>query len=424
MNPLRLLTSRALAACLMVALVAALLLLLAAQGAVPGVSASPADPAGSTGWTPPQPLASVLALALAAAVVIAIGAATAVQARVAWRRTFGATAAPGTPGRRMDADPDALARTLRSAGWVGMRCSDARASRLVRNPWSLWAGVALHIGLVLIVLASAATILTGRRMTVHAKVGETVSGRTEPTAEVHGTLAAQLTLPGELEVTGVAPEYAPGGDLSQIRTELASAAEGRRMTVAVNDVLSWRRIRVYQSQEFGPAYAVRFSRDGAEIGDETIEMLASSPAGSPTYRDIVLPWGPELLRVRSVTEESGGKASMRLTLRLEHNGEVLAEEPLEPGKSVALGPYTAELQSVTWWTRLIFVEEHGIPLLFAGFLLAGVAAVLLYAAPVREVIVLRYPNRAEIIYRAPRFPGAADERARLWRMADVREEGE
>jgi len=413
MKPSRLLTSRKFAAGLMVTLVVALLLSLALQGAIPGMSQAARD--SSATWSErlsaiPQPYGHVLVFLLTALTVVALASATVRQSRIAWKRTIAPSFPPAGTGSEYDGEAEALAKRLRSRGWIRVSDADENVIRLVRNPWSMWAGVALHVGLIVIMLAATTVVFTGRRATVSVRLNEEFGPGTPVIAEVHGPLATQLTIPGMLQLVDLNVDYAPNRDLRQITSSLVDTSSGDSLSVAVNAVLHWRGLRVYQSQEFGPAYTVEFGRDGEIVGSETIEMLASSPAGVPTYRDIPLPWGPELLRVRSVVSSEG---SPELTLRLQDGDTVAGETPMVEGQQAVLGEYAVKLQSVTWWNRLIFVEETGIPFLFFGFLLAGLAGILLYAAPVREIYIRGTACGAEIVYRASRFPGADDERRRV-----------
>ncbi len=360
-------------------------------------------------------LLSVLCLVMLVAAIQRVG--------VAWRRTV----APRRPvpgnGEQLDGHAEGVESRLAARGWIRLPAADPGDVRLVRNPWGYWAGVVLHIGLVVIVVSALVVTLTERRAVASLRVGDHVGPGSVFAAQKHGFLTGPLTLPASLTLDDVRPTFGQSGDLAQITTTLADTSTSDLVTVAVNRVLSWRGMRVYQSQEFGPAYQLTFARAQEALGAQVVEMLVSSPAGSPTFRDIGMPWGPETLRVRSVVGTPGASAvTATVTLRLVQDGKVLGEAPLTPGKQSELGPYTVRLDSVTWWDRLIFVQDNGIPFLFLGFLLTSSAAVVLYAAPVREVYIARFADHTELVYRARGFAGSDEERQRIMRSAAVSKE--
>jgi|GEM_PF-5888173 len=423
MRIVRLLTSRALAAGLMLSFVVVLVLSLISRGEIPGLEGLLADAEGTGPLGLVELGSSPLILLLWVLLTLAIVVATARQCRVAWRRMNRSSRPRPSSCSQLAADGEAVSR-LRAHGWFMLPAGDPGDARLVRNPWSIWSGVVLHIGLVLTLVAAAVVTLTGSRVVVSTRIGEAIGPQSAPVAEVHGRFASELVLPAELRIRGVEPTYRQNGDLEQITSTLDDPAQGVTLSVAVNDVLSWRGLSVYQTQEVGPAYVVEFWRDGQVLGTETVEMLLSTPAGAPTYRDIELPWGPELLRARSVVSQSDSVTSTELRLRLEEQGEVLGEASLAEDRPVELGPYVVTLKAVTWWDRLIFVRERGVPVLFLGFMLIGIAALSMYAAPPREVYIIREAGRACISYRGSGFPGAERERERVWALTGASEEAD
>ena len=424
---LRRVTSRSLAVGLMLALVSVLLLSLMVRGGAPSAPTDAGPNAvaflapGVLGLS--QPSSSPLMLVLLSVLCLVMLVAAIQRVRVAWRRTTAPRRPRPGDGEQLEGAGEEISSRLAARGWLRLPAADPADVRLVRNPWGYWAGVVLHIGLVVIVVSALVVTLTERRAVASLRVGDTVGPGSVFVAQKHGFLSGPLTLPAGLTLDDVRPAFGPSGDLAQITTTLADASTSDLFTVAVNRVLSWRGMRVYQSQEFGPAYQLTFARARAVLGAQVVEMLVSSPAGSPTFRDVGMPWGPETLRVRSVVGAPGAsEVTATVTLRLVQAGKVLGETLLTPGTQAELGPYTVRLDSVTWWDRLIFVQDTGIPFLFLGFLLTGSAAVVLYAAPVREVYIARFSDHTELVYRATGFAGSDEERQRIMRSAGLSEE--
>lgn len=419
----RLLLSRG----VVLALVASLTAMMAVASLVPQSFTTPAE--AMAGWRAAHPVLGAAAAALglhrvyshplfAALLVLALSAlghSTLDQFRAALRRTRPDGPLAGGTAVDLPGDVDAVARELRSRGYLTLR--RAGAGRLmVRHPWGYWGNFLLHAGLATVVAASTLIGLTQQRGAVHLVEGETFRPGEPWFEEDNGLAARPLVLPFSVRLDHLRYRFWPTYGLESATSTLSLLKPGRAaavVKVGINDLQRVDGLSIYQGAEMGHAFRVEVRRgDRVEATTLLVEHPTSPErAGANEFRG-VLPSG-EVLRAKywvDADRRSFEAFNPLLVVRVDGPAGVVGETQLRPGTAGDAGPYRFRLEKVGVWTRLFFVRVSGMAGVFAGFFVIALGGVLHYFTPPREAALARTEGGTRMTWRAARFaPFYADE---------------
>lgn len=295
---------------------------------------------------------------------------------------------------------DGATNGLRRAGWRVV-LSTSGATRFSHHRWSYWSAVALHIGLVLVLVAAFAVFATESAGTLIVHQGERIDEGTMLGAPVNGILAEEPTMPGTLIGGPVTVEYWPQGGTRQLTAEHFDAVSGESVVVAVNSVTRWRGARLFPSQTWGRTFAIRVSSPGGSEDTYGIDVPAGVGVGEAGYRDLELPGMPYLVRLKSVEAWSGEGATPVLRLRLEAGGTVVAEEALSVATTRTVGPFEMQLlDAASTWQEVVVVRQSGVMPLMLGIALVALGSIALYLFPAADVWIVEDGDVSRIVVRA------------------------
>ncbi|MCE5191964.1 MAG: hypothetical protein LLG08_09445 [Actinomycetia bacterium] len=277
---------------------------------------------------------------------------------------------------------------------LGMIARDVRVSRQRGRP-RVRGGTVLHVGLVCALVFSAVALL-GESQGIYAIFeGQTLPAGSAPITLVRGPLADAFALPEPLTLLHVSPSWWADGTLKQLSSELSLGNPARSLALAVNGSKTIHGVRYFQDQRFGPAYFLTLTSPDGSVQKQRVD-LSQPGVGSPTYLDVTI--GTDVvLRTRSEVVSTTSEATV-LSVKIAHGGQESAVESLGVGTTKAVGDWSVRLDSTHTWAAYIISRQPSVWPLFASFLIVGVGAMMLYAAPMK-------PARAATV----RVRGAEDD---------------
>lgn len=402
----------------------AVLLELLAGGTVPQRFLTPTD--ALTAWHLAHPLVSWLIIFLgldhlftsplfiATLFLFSISLAISIheQCAKAWSKTFAPPSLlPAGTADIAANHAETLHRRLRAQGYLHTWGSGP-SSRFTRHPWGYWGLPFLHLGILLVIVASLTVFLTTSRGLVELHEDQIVLPGEPIAEEEHGLLARPFRLPMAMRMISVERNYWETDDLKQLTTNLQFVeADGSRQEqrLGINQTGMYKGLKMYQSPTSGMAFSLDF-RDAFGIIKRAL-LLSPRPLtkGTASYRDFRLPWLLTELRTKYYTDidrQDIESDRPQLVLQLAANEGPPDEVALLPGEEGRLGPYTVRLVDVKKWAGIVCLESTGMPGVFGGFFLLIIGSILQYFTPPREVLVTTMKDgRLKIFWRASRFCG-------------------
>jgi len=348
---------------------------------------------------------------LLAALLLCLGYSTVEQFRTALRRTLPRAAPGGGAVVDLRASVDAVARALRSRGYLTVR-RDGTKRLLVRHPWGYWGNFLFHGGLAIVAAASTLIGVTQQRGVLHLVEGEAHRPGERWVAQENGLLATRLVLPFSVRLDHLEYRFWPTYGLERVTSTLSILRPGERaatVKVGISDPQRVEGLRIYQGVELGHAFRVELHEGSSS---ELLTLLVPHPRTPDTpgvneFRD-VLPGG-RLLRAKYLVDAERRSFEVfnpLLFLRVDEAGKSLGEVRLRPGTAGDIGPYRFRLDKVSLWSRLFFVRITGIAGVFAGFFVIALGGVLHYFTPPREAALRETETGGtRMVWRAARFEG-------------------
>jgi cytochrome c biogenesis protein len=350
-----------------------------------------------------------LLLALA---VLSLLFSSAEQAKTAWRLTFGAASpAAGASGFRTQAPAGRVSRTLRSAWYL--RVANGEVQRYLCHPWGLWGNCLLHAGMVIVIASSFGIAATQQRGMVKIVEGETFQPGQPWASSETGPLAKPLVLEGAVRLEKLSYDYWPGAGIKALNSTISflhGDLPADERFVAINSILSYRGLRVYQGTDFGHAFNLELSDSS---GKKQVMQLLMNHQESPEKASYdffpdALGSGSVLRAKYFVDQEKRSltRENPVLVLRVDQSGQELGQLPLKERASGSLGPYQFRLLKVARWSSLIFVQMIGMAGIFLGFAVIVLGGALNYFTAPREVTLREASGGGTLVtWRALRFSG-------------------
>ena len=297
--------------------------------------------------------------------------------------------------------------------------------RFVRQPWGYWSNALLHSGMLLIIAASLFVALTQQRGAVALVEGEVHEPRAPWTEDERGKLASPFALPKAVRLDRLHITF-PGNNAAQQAASdisfISEKGDADPRTVAVNSILHYQGLRIYQSTNYGDAFTLEFVDTAGNVHGE--RLLIHYPPGPDQagYNDFRLPWLSHELATKYYADAD--KKTMKstdplLVMRLLDGNREQARVSLRVGESGTLGELKVRLVKAEKWTSLIFVNISGMPLIFFGFLIVVLGTALNYMSAPREFVALKLAEGYSVSWRATRFADFyADEYGRILEKMD------
>lgn len=277
--------------------------------------------------------------------------------------------------------------------------------KFIRHPWGYFGIVMLHAGMTMVILASAFVAATNRKGALTLIEGEEPSKRKEWDVAEHGLMSSPLQLPETIRLNRVKVEFDEKQQPVSVESNIVitdDKGSTETLTAAINRIQPYRGLRIYHSSQYGDVFTVRFTD---RSGIAHIERIAVQQPINPTTagysHDFRMPWSPYQFSAKYFADRE--KKSMlsnnpELTLRInDSKGEVARTSMIKDGQGV-LGDYRVDLLTVQKWSKLIFVDITGMPVIFAGFAIIMLGGLVHYMTPPQELIAARNPDGTFRVY--------------------------
>jgi hypothetical protein len=283
--------------------------------------------------------------------------------------------------------------------------------KFVRCPWGYYGNLLLHFGLALVIMVSLYVALTARQGALILVEGEQRDVNQPWNMTEQGLFASPLKLPGAIRLDRVRVRFDDKQQPVEVFSDLSISAESGRadsLSASINRIQNYHGIRIYHSAQYGNTFSVTITDRSGAVHVETIAAQQPQGLEKAGYSDeFRVNWSPHLLSAKyhaDADKKSMLSSNPELILRLTQENREVARATLTKGKSEMLGEYRVQLNGVSRWSKLIFVDSSGMPLIFSGFAIIMMGGLLQYLTPPRELIGVRQSNGLYRVYwKSPSF---------------------
>lgn len=303
-----------------------------------------------------------------------------------------------------------LRHVVGSHGYRALKYNTADAIKFIRNPWGYYGNTLLHAGIVFVVIASLYVALSGRQGSLILVEGATCDKRQPWSYSERGLMAKPLPMPGSVRLEKVSVGFDAKDQPSVVSSEISifrDSGDIDRLTATINTISYYQGMRIYHATQYGDAFTLEFTDPEGVRHFEKLTIQQPVGLTLAGYGDFELPWLPYVLSVKYYADAD--KKSMvsnnpELVLRLLNGEREISRVSLTRGSSGVMGNYRVRLLGVEKWSKLIFVDITGMPLIFAGFAIIMLGGLIHYLAPPREIIAVRQQDGLfQVYWKAPYF---------------------
>jgi hypothetical protein len=283
------------------------------------------------------------------------------------------------------------------------------AWRLIKNPWGYWGDPLLHGGMLMVIVAALLCALTQLRGVIRLTEGEVVAAGTPLADEERGPWASSSFLAEAVRLDAVSPLFWPTDELRELRAAITFLGpHGRQSSqaVAINQPLRFRGLRFDLARTFGRSFFVTLSREGGRPLAIRLDLTRPLGRGVASYGNFSFPGVPLPMAAKYHGDGLGKRVDSDeplLVLRLLGEERLPFEVALTPGQGGQLGPYTATLVRSARFVDCSVTDLHGVPLLFAGFMVVILGCGLIYCTPPREILLRQQQAGVALRWLAGRF---------------------
>lgn len=263
-----------------------------------------------------------------------------------------------------------------------------------------------HTGILLVILAGALRAL----FAVNAAT-DLVEGDTLPATDAAwggqwpGLLGRPFRLPYPVRFDSLSESRYPHGELKDLAVDLTLLHAGgeRSASLAINRELPVPSGRLYLGSDFGPALLVEWRTEGRL----TREAVLLSSRGKGVYGGSTQSPAGLTAQLRSSLPAGGGRPQT-VEVRAVRGPALLFAGLVDAGRSVQL-PDGEEMtiQGIPYWARLRGSRDLALPLVYVGFGLITLGAILMFTVVKVDTCVVVRPlgetERVSIALKAQRL---------------------
>lgn len=277
--------------------------------------------------------------------------------------------------------------------------------KFIKHPWGYFGIAMLHVGMTLVILTSSYIALTSRQGAVILIEGQLRGKQQSWDAAEHGVLSAVLPMPESIRLDKVSVDFDEKQQPSTVTSRITITDETGSvevLTPAINRIQQYQGLSIYHSSQYGDAFTVGFTDRNGIVHKEQIAVQQPVGPAMPGYSyDFRVLWSPHQFSAKYFADRE--KKTMRsdnpeLTLRMIDGGREIARTTLSKEGIGSLGEYRVDLLGVQKWSKLIFVDIKGMPIIFIGFAIIMLGGLLYYMTPPRELIGVSQPDGTCRVY--------------------------
>jgi len=283
------------------------------------------------------------------------------------------------------------------------------AKRLVKNPWSYWGSSLLHLGILLVIIASLYVALSRQKGIVQLTESEAFPPGAAWGIEERGLTAGKLYLPDAIRLDTVTPLFWENDQLRQLQATISFLLpKGKEIShrIEINKSIYYKGVRINLTRFFGRTFLLEMvAVDGRKVFLR-LDILHPGSLDQPSYKTFTFNDIPYVIKAKYYADSGYrdmGSTNPLLVLRLVDENKTIAELSLAKKQEEELGPYRVRLVDSRWWVGLECTRIKGLAFVFLGFFIIILGVGLTYFVPPRVIVLQPTENGCLIRWYPGRF---------------------
>lgn len=262
-----------------------------------------------------------------------------------------------------------------------------------KNRIGRWGGVIFHAGLLIVIIAAIYGLAFRKDGFIQLSQTEPFQGRDEEwQAKKLGVLAKDFRPGFQVYLNRFTPEYWEDGTVRELESSLIfinGKGERREMPLSLRRPVKFQGIKIYQSNYYGYVPGLILERSG---GNPVItHFLLNVPRQKymPFTGKMDFPTTGYIMDIKfyppPVASPYGALPYIDLTVT--EKGETRFKGAVLLNQRVQVGNDTLTFAQMHYWTGLNFAQNYGMPLVYSGFALSTLGAIVIFMLSYKEIHV-------------------------------------
>lgn len=263
-----------------------------------------------------------------------------------------------------------------------------------KNKLGRWGGVVFHVGLLFMIAAALYGLAFQKRGFIQLIQTETFQGKDKDWQSKRlGVFAKDFDLGFQVRLNEFTPTYWENDRVKNLVSSLTmidEKGEASEFSVSPGKPVVFKGTKIYQSiQHYGYAIGFILKKEGEHEPIGTNFLLdAPGKKDQPFKGKMDFPTTDYILDMKShpnLIEPSFYATLPGVNLTVTEKGEERFKGKVLFNQMALFGNDALKFVQIQYWTGLIFVENYGMPLVYCGFTLSTLGALLIFMFPYKEV---------------------------------------
>src|SRR4030042_6467547 len=261
-----------------------------------------------------------------------------------------------------------------------------------KNRIGRWGGIVFHVGLLVVIVAALYGLAFQKRGFIQMIQTDTFQGKDKDWVVKRLGIFARDFDPGfKVHLNNFTPSYWENDEIKELESSLTiinDRGENKEFALSLRNPIKFKGTKIYQSTHYG--YSLGFILEKEEGYPVTTNFLLDAPSkkGKPFAGKMDFPTTDFILDMRfhpNMIEPSfyatlpGVDLTVKEKRQEKFRGRVLFTQ------RAWLGEDTLTFAQIHYWTGLTFVKNYGMPLVYTGFALSTLGALLIFMLSYKEI---------------------------------------
>lgn len=260
-----------------------------------------------------------------------------------------------------------------------------------KNSLNRWGGVIFHSGLFLIIAAAIIGLAFQKRGFAQVMEGEVFAGRNSDfRVKEMGLLSKGFDISFALRLYGLRHTYWDTGDMKSLESSVGVISGNTTVdhAIAINSPLTINGVTMFQSANYGYALSLLLKKP---TGQQVVtNFLLDKPdrIGKPAIGKADFETTDYLFDMTfypDIAKPSFFPSKPILYLKVLERGTPVFQGLVVPGETIRVKNDILQFAGIRNWSGLVFTENTGANVAYAGFAVAVIGMIINYLLPYKEV---------------------------------------
>lgn len=261
-----------------------------------------------------------------------------------------------------------------------------------KNRWGRWGGVIFHVGLLFVIIAAFYGLAFQKRGFVQLIRTDTFQGKDKDwVVKSLGVLAKDFDLGFKVYLNKFTPTYWENDQIKELESGLTiidDKGEAKEFSLSLRNPIHFKGTRIYQSRYYGYSPGFILKREGYNPVITHFLLDAPGKKDKPFAGKMDFPTTEYILNMKfypDLIEPSFYATLPGVDLTVTEKGEERFKGRVLFSQRAWLGKDTLTFAQIHYWTGLTFVKNYGMPLVYLGFALSTLGALLIFMLSYTEI---------------------------------------